>query len=90
MAVHITSPAVRLDGSDDVAVQITDTAGSTRRLHLTEDDTLYHRLIDGVDAVWDSDAAQGAPMTLQRSAPWATPSAQPRIESDGPSAIHSA
>ena len=59
MAVHITSILiVRLDGSDDVTVQITDTEGCTRRIALTEDHTLYHQLIDGVDAVWDSDAAQ--------------------------------
>lgn len=38
--------------------QITDTEGCTRRIALTEDHTLYHQLIDGVDAVWDSDAAQ--------------------------------
>ncbi|NTY62205.1 hypothetical protein [Mycolicibacterium sphagni] len=62
MAVHITSVVVvRLDGSDNVAVQITDTASSTLRLDLTEDYTLYHRLVDGVDAVWDSDAAQEHP-----------------------------
>jgi hypothetical protein len=59
MAVHITGVTiVRFDGSDDVGVQITDPHGNSRQVELHEEHDVYHRLIDAIDEVWDSDATE--------------------------------